>query len=164
MVPRDLFSSIPLFAEALDDSEIDSLAASAVAVSFDAGDVLIGEQDPTDSLFAIGSGEVAVSVHDGDREKQVATLGPGEIVGEMSMLTGAPRAATVTAATPVQAFEISRSAMKSLLSSAPHLFARLGDVLHKRQVELDRIYGTGFWARFAPPRDNYGLLMRRHLG
>jgi CRP-like cAMP-binding protein len=158
-----LLASAPFFAETLSTGELEALAANVRMVEFGRGDPLIREHDTTDSLFVIVSGQVAVSIEDGSGDRQVANLGPGEIVGEMSLLTGAPRAATVTATSPTKALEVDRGAIRSLLASSPHLFARLADTLYKRQVELDNIYGVGFWERFAPRRKNMADLIRHHL-
>lgn len=163
MQPRDLLLSVPFFTEALNEAEIDILAANAVPVSFDNGAPVIMEQDLTDSLFVIASGDVSVSVRQRNIEKEVATLGPGDIIGEMSLMTGAPRAATVRARGPVTALEISKTAMKSLLKASPHLFDRFADTLHQRQLELDKLYGGSFWERLVPKRESMRDLMRHHL-
>src|SRR5262245_59052231 len=107
--PRVVLASIPFFAEVLDGEEIDILGGSIAPLSFAAGEVIIREEDGGDSMFVIVSGEVNVSVVDGDVARSVARLGPGDVVGEMSLMTGARRSATVTAATPVTVLEVTKA-------------------------------------------------------
>jgi CRP-like cAMP-binding protein len=164
MEPRQILSSVPFFSETLSPAELDTLAADLRMVEFGGGAALIREHDTTDSLFIVATGQVSVSISDRGGDRQVAVLGPGEIVGEMSLLTGAPRAATVTAVVPTTTLEVSKSAMRRLLASSPDLFSRLADMLHKRQIELDKLYGSGFWERLAPRRKNMAALIRDHLG
>jgi CRP-like cAMP-binding protein len=161
---RALLESVPFFNDVLTGPELDALAAKATEVTIEPGAALISERDVTDSLFIIASGEVSVAIDEHGAPKHVATLGPGEIVGEMSLMTGAPRAATVTATTLVTALEIDKPAMRSLLIASPHLFERFADMLHKRQVELDALYGSGFWAKLSPRRENVVTVMRRYFG
>ena len=74
----------------------------------------------------------------GDRGKHIARLGPGAIVGEMSLMTGARRSATVIAATEVEALEVTKPALAPILEASPDLVDRFAAVLKKRQAGLDR--------------------------
>src|SRR5687767_4423214 len=78
------------------DRELLQLSSLFDEVELDAGDVLIREGDPGRELFLIVDGEVAVSLE----SHALATAGPGEFVGEMTLFERAPRSATVTALTP----------------------------------------------------------------
>jgi CRP-like cAMP-binding protein len=64
----------------------------------------------------------------------VATLGPGELIGELSLLTGAPRTATVIAETDVEVAALSRQEFASLLDASPKLAQKIliGAVLRLR--------------------------------
>lgn len=76
---------------------IERLVSGGVPVAYGAGDVLMRKGDPGDAFLVIDTGEVAVT--DGDR--RLATLGPGSGIGEIALLRGVPRTATVTAITDV---------------------------------------------------------------
>jgi CRP-like cAMP-binding protein len=142
---RSFLASVPFFAEALTADELDTLAAGARGVEFDRGATIIRERDAGDSLFVVVQGSVTVSIRDAGMERSVATLRAGDIFGEMSLLTGSPRAATVIAQTPVVALKIDRSAMSPLLDAEPALSERFAAMLEKRRIELDRLYGPGLW-------------------
>lgn len=145
---RVVLASIPFFAEVLDGEEIDILGGSVTPRSLAAGEVLIREDDRGDSLFVIVSGEVDVSVGDGGAARRLARLRDGDIVGEMSLMTGARRSATVTAVTPVTALEVTKAAIEPILTAAPALVERFAAILERRQAELDRLYGQGKWSLF----------------
>jgi CRP/FNR family cyclic AMP-dependent transcriptional regulator len=137
---RGVLAAIPLFAETLNPRQLDHLAAQCEPVFFPAGTFLISEGDFGDSMFAIVDGEASVTLHDdrGD-EHGVAMVKPGEIVGEMSLLTGMRRRATVVAKTDVAAIEITKPALEEMFARAPDLIDRFGIVLAERQAVLRRV-------------------------
>lgn len=136
---EDVLAAIPLFRYTLDRRQIAHLAAQCEFTVFPAGALLMAEGDFGDSMFAIVEGEVAVAIHDrrGD-EHGVARLVAGDIVGEMSLMTGARRNATVEAKTNVTALEITKFALEGVLARAPELIDRFGEVLAKREAQLRR--------------------------
>lgn len=164
MRAQELLASIPFFADALDDNELQRLAENAESRTFGEGDTLIREGDDATELLVIASGEVAIRVDDGGEEKQVATLGAGDFVGEMSLMTGSPCAASVIALSPVAALQIGKPAIQSLLDTSPHLLEQFAATLYKRQTELDELYEHGFWDRLAPRREDTVAIMRRYFG
>ncbi len=137
---RDVLARVPLFAEVLDEGLMHALAARSRAVTFTPGMTLMVEGDFGSTMFAIASGDVAVTVSGrGGGERDVALLGAGDIVGEMSLMTGQRRTATVTAESDVQAIEIGKVALEDVLTRAPELIDRFGAVLAGRQMERDRV-------------------------
>jgi CRP/FNR family cyclic AMP-dependent transcriptional regulator len=137
---REVLAAIPLFAEVLDPPLLEALAHKSGVVLFPAGSILMTEGDFATSMFAIVAGEVEVTIADKRGvEHDVAKLRKGDIVGEMSLMTGARRSATVAALTPVVAVEITKFSLETIFSRAPELIDRFGEVLHKRQAELDQI-------------------------
>lgn len=96
---RQLFAEIELF-EALDDDQIDEIVAACEQIRYDAGQVLFEQGDEADALFIIGDGQLEVVGQSPMGEKVVlAVLEPGTVVGEMSLIEGGPRSATVEAVT-----------------------------------------------------------------
>lgn len=144
--PRDILARTPFFAEVLDRKQVEALATGLRLVDFAKGATLIREDDLGSSMFVLAVGEVAVTVPGKDRSRRIATLRALDIFGEMSLLTGARRAATVTAATPVKVVEIPKSALSPLIAASPELADRFAAMLKNRQAELDRIFrGDSRW-------------------
>jgi CRP-like cAMP-binding protein len=145
VTPRQVLGATAFFSEVLDEASLDRLAANLRVASFPKGAVLIKEDDAGSSMFVLAGGEADVTVPRSARKTPVATLRAGDVFGEMSLLTGARRAATVTARSPVTAVEIPKSALSPLIEASPQLADRFAAMLKKRQAELDRIYKGGRW-------------------
>lgn len=90
-----LIAACPLFT-GLDDEGLAAVSAAAVEVAFPAGRVIAREGEIGTGLFIVGDGRVRV-MRDG---QPIAHLGPGEFFGELSVLDGGPRNATVIADEP----------------------------------------------------------------
>lgn len=133
---RGILNSTSFFDVVLDAEQLDALAKSVKVVQFGKRDVLVRERDLGASMFAIVEGKVTVSVHTPSGDKAVATLGPGEVVGEMSLITGERRSATVTAAGKVTAIEIAKEALAPILAAEPKLVQRFATLIEQRQGEL----------------------------
>jgi len=102
---------------------------------FDVGQTIFAEGDPGTEAYLVRSGYVAIWKQDGDRNIELATRGPGEIMGEMALIDDKPRSATVTAKTKVEVEIITRKDLKTMMSNTPEpvvlilhqLLARLRD-------------------------------------
>jgi len=131
---------VALFAEVLDTDHMEALVAKARHVLFPAGATLMTSGDFGVAMYVILSGavDVRLSTESGE-SRDVATLSAGDIVGEMSLLTGARRNATVVAVGDVAALEITKVALEEILVQTPALIDRFGKELTTRQAELDRI-------------------------
>jgi CRP-like cAMP-binding protein len=81
-----------------------------------------------------GAARVSVLGQNND-PREVAVLATGDVVGEMSLMTGAARNATVTALTKVRVLEITKEPIESLLNKSPGLLQRFSHVLAKREQE-----------------------------
>ncbi|MBN8996297.1 MAG: cyclic nucleotide-binding domain-containing protein [Rhizobiales bacterium] len=143
MEPRELLGLIAFFSETLDGTQLDRLAAGARRRSFAAGDALMREDEPGMSLFVLDSGQVEVRV--ADEPDPIATLYVGDIVGEMSLLTGAPRSATVIAVEAVDAVEFDHAALAPILAGSPALVDRFAEMLRQREKELEHAHGGAAW-------------------
>ena len=162
MNPAAIFKTIPFFSEVLDDEELDMLATHAHFVSFPKGATPIEEDGPGHAMYVIASGTAVVTVRgDGD---PVATLGKGDIVGEMSLLTGARRSATVTAATPLEMIEVSKEALARVLKHAPDLVDRFAALLDRRQKELDKLAGGSAWGMLRLGKAEMAAAIRSFFG
>lgn len=127
----------PLF----DDFSRDELLALMRGLElqvFDPGDLIVVQGDAGDSLFIITSGIVKAFVNGGEkRHRQVRTLHEGDFFGEISILRGGRRSATITAATHCELLELDRAALAAIQATHP----RVGDVLqryHDERVASDQ--------------------------
>ncbi|KAB7739526.1 mechanosensitive ion channel [Parvibaculum sedimenti] len=134
---RQAIRRVPLFVRALSAEQQGDIAARCRLVILPAGNTLIRQNDTGGSMFVIldGAADVTVKGIDGG-EQQVNVLALDDIVGEMSLLTGAPRTATVKAATPLRVLEITKEAIEALLPDAPELLVQFSQILAERQVQL----------------------------
>jgi small-conductance mechanosensitive channel/CRP-like cAMP-binding protein len=122
----------------LDPGEREQLASGMKRVRFAAGESLIRQGDPGDSLYVIAGGQVRVSLqHQGDAQ-QVAMLGPGDVIGEMSLMTGERRAASCTAHTDVVAYVVDHHIVRQVVSLRPQVAEEISGILAARQAELAR--------------------------
>lgn len=128
------------FDAVLDAAAIDALHAASRRVVFPRGATLMRQGEPGASMFTIVSGKVVVSVHEPGGDRKVAELGPDDYVGEMSLLTGEPRTATVTAKGKVVAFETPKAALQPVLAKAPHLCHQFATMVRDRQAELAQLH------------------------
>lgn len=101
-----------------------------------AGEVIVRQGDETSELYVIERGEVVVTVPRAGGEVVVARLGKGKFFGEMALVTGDRRQATVRAATACQLLEVSREALQHVLAQSPDLAERISNVLAERQAQL----------------------------
>ncbi|MGD0959516.1 MAG: mechanosensitive ion channel family protein [Methylomonas sp.] len=115
--------------------EIGNLAANAVQRLFLEGATVIRCNEEGDSLFTIKEGlfDVSIPQEDGN-DLIVARLGPGGFFGEMSLLMGAPRSATVRAAVDSVAIEITKAELQPILARRVSLMEAISNVLAERQL------------------------------
>lgn len=123
--------------ELLQGLEPDQLARLVPAVRtcvLPAGEDLFRERQPGEELFLIDSGVVAVS-RDG---VELAVLGPGDVVGEMALVTGAPRSATVSALSDVTLLAVPRASFDAMIHASPGMRASLRDLFTSRTEHMQR--------------------------
>ena len=94
-------------------------------------------------MYVVTDGKVIVSVHEPGGERVVATLGPGDVVGEMAMITGERRSATVKAKGRVTALEIAKAALAPLLAAEPKLAERFATWSSSAAANSPAATGTG---------------------
>lgn len=118
---RDIINHAPLF-EGLSFQEINAMCSFMNCYAADRGSVLIQEGEPGDSLLVILTGSVDVlKLSAGGESVRIAKLGPGQTLGEMSLVDGQPRFATCIADEPVDFALITRPALNEILMVHPRL-------------------------------------------
>ena len=118
--PRAVVST-PLF-EGFSRDELVAVIRGLKLLTFEPGDVLVTEGAPGGSLFILTTGTVKAFVKDARGESvKVHELGEGSFFGEISILTGKPRTATLTAATSCEVLELDKATLDSITRSHPHV-------------------------------------------
>jgi NTE family protein len=128
-VSDDLLASIPLLRN-IHPSIARELVEALPTRSFAAGEVLCREGEPGSSMFIVTRGLADVRVS--TREESINRLRRGDVIGEMSLLTGEPRTATVAATVPTEALELDQASFAATLSRHPELFAGFTRILIDR--------------------------------
>jgi CRP/FNR family cyclic AMP-dependent transcriptional regulator len=118
--------------KSLDDAGRQELLESGFVMRFDAGDVVMSEGAQGDTMYLVMEGTVRVETRGPTGTIQLAELGRGACVGEVSVLTGGPRTATVTAITPVVAVTFARHRIQRILDAHPKVRAILEAMIEGR--------------------------------
>ncbi len=133
-----LLSRNELF-ESLQPDEIRKLAEGLVERRRAAGEDVVQQGADGESLFLIVDGLVEVIVWIDGQEKKVAELRPGQYFGEMSLLTGEPRSATVRAMLESTCYELSKASLLPLLTARPEIADTLSQIVARRQRQLQKV-------------------------
>ena len=115
-----LLSEVPLFAD-LEPAELDLVAIAMDEVTFAPGTAVTVEGQPADGFFVVASGEADVTVQ-GER---VATIKSGDYFGEIALLMGGERTATITATTELRCYGISPTDFRPLVEGNPTIAWKL---------------------------------------
>ncbi len=128
----DRIKSVPLFS-GFNEKELQRVAAIAKEVTFPPGKEIAKQGESGVGFHMITEGEVSVSIDGVER----ASLGPGAYFGEMSLLDGGPRSATVTATTELKTISMTSWDFNALLDQFPELARKLLIELCKRMRAVE---------------------------
>lgn len=122
----------------LSDDERSKLASDGIHHVFHTGDKIITEEETGGSMFIILAGMVLVqhNLPDG-RVLDLARLGTYDYFGEMSLLTGEPRSASVVAHTECQVLEIAKHSLEPLLARRPDLTEKIAAIMAERKLKSE---------------------------
>jgi CRP-like cAMP-binding protein len=132
----ELLRRQPIF-QSLEEAERERLVEGSHSLRFGRGELIIEQGASGDSMFVLLRGEATVSIQSNGQSSRVAGLRGGDCFGEMSLLTGAPRSATVIAQTDCDVLEIQKSLLAEFLQTRPELSRTLSELLARRQMETD---------------------------
>jgi CRP/FNR family cyclic AMP-dependent transcriptional regulator len=133
----ELLARVPLLSD-LEQGELERIAQVAIPRSFPKGSRVFHEGDESDACYVIRSGEVRVTrEHSDGRAIALATLGPGELFGELAMLDGGVRSASVETLTDAELLALSATDMRGLLERNAGITAKLVVALTKRLRETN---------------------------
>lgn len=128
----DLLKTVPLFATCT-KKQLDAIAGISKAVNHDAGRTICKEGETGAAFHVIVEGETKVQVGGRTRRR----LGPGAFFGEIALLDGGPRSATVIAETPVRTLSVPVFSFRSLLRADPSLAMKLLEEVCRRMRSAD---------------------------
>jgi CRP-like cAMP-binding protein len=135
---RRTLRGVELF-DVLPDESVDLLASLVQTRRYAAAEFILRRGDKGSEAFIVEHGTVAVVVEQSPGAfSEVARLGTGKVFGEMSLLTGAVRAASVRAVDDVSLLVIDKVAFQQVLQQSPELAERLAEVLAQRNAQLER--------------------------
>ena len=134
---------VPIF-QGLDRIDLAKLVPELEPYSFPQGTVLFEAGDPGDRLFIILGGTASVfSRKEGGEIRRVASLGPGECFGEMSLLTGAPRSMSIEALSDLRVLSLRMDRFNSLLRTHGALAVYFAGILSSRLAAMDQAIVSG---------------------
>ena len=153
-------ATVDLFAQ-LDDQARHALSVSAAEHLFAAGETIVRQGAAGDSMFVVLRGRVRVQLEPTGQE--VAVIPSGGFFGEMSMLTGEARTATVKAIEDVTALEISAADFRALAETNPALLEHASTVVSTRKVGLDTARASAIAAATTETKQSFLARMKRFL-
>jgi len=135
---RIMLRQQPLF-KGLTDDQLDALLPRGRIIHFGRGEKIIQQGDDGESMFILVEGQANVVVERNGSCTHVASLSTGDCFGEMSLLTGEKRSATILAHADCDIVEIGKPVLAHSLKENPDLLGKLSALLAKRQMETEGI-------------------------
>ncbi|HET7236904.1 MAG TPA: cyclic nucleotide-binding domain-containing protein [Actinomycetota bacterium] len=129
----DVLAQVPLFA-GLSRRHLKQIAEHADEVAFRKGEAIVEEDQPGGSFFVLLEGEVKVV----RGQRTITRMGPGEFFGEISLLDGGPRTASVIAETPVLAVRVFKRSFDRVVTQEPVVASKILAVVARRLREAER--------------------------
>jgi small-conductance mechanosensitive channel len=131
----DRFSTLPIFAP-LSEEEIEKLTRASNVRVYAPGENIVRMGQEGNSMFVIVRGSVKVQIPENGHPKTVNTLKENDFFGEMSLLTGQPRSATVVASEETEVVQIRKQALKPIFESNPQLVSAICEIVEERKEVL----------------------------
>jgi len=126
---------VPLFA-GLSQNHLRRVASLTQVSSYNAGRVIVKRGDPGKAFYVIVEGEAKVVKGKIVTARRETQLGPGDFFGELSLLDGEPRAASVIASSPLTTIRIERAAFRRLLREEPDLALKILEGMARRTRKI----------------------------
>jgi small-conductance mechanosensitive channel/CRP-like cAMP-binding protein len=152
----ELFRDLP-------EPALATLGRAGRSVLYEGGEVVVQQGARDDELFLCVRGSLVVqhTPSGGTQSREIARLTPGGVFGELSLMTGAPRTATVITSEPCELLVIGKAAVASVLASEPALAERLSARLAERQAALEALAIVEPIAKTTTMEERTGQLLSR---
>jgi CRP-like cAMP-binding protein len=128
-----LLGELEIFAS-LEAAQLRLLARQMQLRRFPAGETLMRQGDPGGSMLVLAEGLCEVWLSSDENLRHIAVIQPGEFVGEMSLITGERRSATVKATTDVVAYEVLSEQLAPILAEQPQLYEAISHLVAERRL------------------------------
>ncbi|HEX8636924.1 MAG TPA: mechanosensitive ion channel family protein [Pyrinomonadaceae bacterium] len=128
-------SAIPIFAP-LSDEETQKLAEACIARVYAPGEAIVRKGQQGNSMFIINRGAVKVQIPENGYARTINKLRETDFFGEMSLLTGQPRSATVIAEEETEVLQIKKQALRPLFETNPDLMKAICEIIEERRKLL----------------------------
>lgn len=150
-VPYELLATLrqQQFFQCLEDAESERLLTSSKLLRYGRGERIIEQGAEGNSMFVLVNGAADVRVNHNGQAAHVAALKAGDYFGEMSLLTGEKRSATVVAKNDCELLEIEKAAFSEVLQSNQRLFQKLSEMLARRRLETEGVLASSVGNRAA---------------
>jgi CRP-like cAMP-binding protein len=150
---REALAAIPFFA-GLGPEAMERLAATMRTRRFRRGEVIFHLGDPGDALFVIVAGDVKISLPSETGEEAIlATLGAGDVFGELALLDGAPRSASATAQSATETVVLPRDRFRELIATEAGvrdaLLASIAGELRRLTTHVEELHFLDITGRLA---------------
>ena len=143
------------FFDMLDAEEFEDLAMALRYAPFARGEVITRQGAEAHWLYLIEDGTVRICISEEGVEKEVGRLGAGDAFGEMALLHGSRREASVLAETDAECFRLERQTFQRVVERHPEVVERFAEVVAKRNAQLV-VAHEGLDAEAAKARDKAG--------
>jgi small-conductance mechanosensitive channel/CRP-like cAMP-binding protein len=157
---ENVVGTVELFAS-LSPAELAELTRAARRNLYGAGETVVRQGEAGSSMFIVARGEAVVTIEPSHQE--VARVSPGGFFGEMSLLTGAPRAATVKTRVDSELLEITADTFRQFVLANPAAVEQIGGAAAARAAELDRHRAAGEPQATVEPPSTFVTRVRRFL-
>jgi CRP-like cAMP-binding protein len=118
------------------DEELKALADRLVYAPFARGGVITRQGMVAHWLYILVAGEAEVWLEQDGERRLLTTLPAGSVVGEMGMLTGEPRRATVTAKSDAECYRLDKAGFEEVIRSRPAIAGEMAGILAERNMQL----------------------------
>jgi len=132
-----LLRRVPLLAD-LTPNDLQRVASLATEHHIETGEVLFEQDDPGEEMYVIVHGNMKIMVRTGETEKEFTRRGVGEVIGEMSVISGEPRNASVIATEETHLLCLDKKNFEGLLRERPEVGLAVMRVLCSRLKEATR--------------------------
>lgn len=167
-----MLRKVPLFAH-LDDKTLGRLEGIAIKRVYPRNTILISKGDVSDQLFVVLRGKLKVTIPDeSGKEITLSLLGPGDYFGEIALIDGEARTATIVTIEATEVLTLARADFQRILKSSPELMFDLLTVLARKvrfatekleSLAFDDVYGrlVKVMMQLAKPQENHWVVEQR---